>query len=66
MDVVWTVVAGVAVFSAGQIVTKFFVEPWHDYRMSIGRIAHAVIIYGQAHGDPRFVSTVPVEEARRE
>ena len=66
MNVFWTVVAGVAVFVFGQVVVKLLVEPWHDYRMCIGRIAHAVVIYGQAHGDPRFFSTVPVEEARRE
>jgi hypothetical protein len=66
MEVFWTVVAGVGVFVFGQVVVKFFVEPWHDLRMCIGRIAQAVVIYGQAHGDDRFVSTVPVEEARRE
>src|SRR5687768_16006383 len=66
MNVFWTVVAGVAVFVVGQIVTKFVVEPWHGYRMCIGRIAHAVVIYGQAHADPRFVGTVPPDEARRE
>lgn len=66
MSVLLTVVAGVAVLVVGQIVTKFLVEPWHDYRMCIGRISHAVVIYGQAHGDDRFVMTFPTEEARSE
>lgn len=66
MNVFWTVVAGVSVFVFGQIVTKFLVEPWHEYRMLIGRIAHAVVLYGRAHSDPRFITPLPADEARRE
>ena len=66
MSVFYTVVAGVGVFVVGQIVVKFVVEPWHDYRMLIGRIAHALVVYGYAHNDPRFVTTASVEDAKRE
>lgn len=66
VDVFWTVLAGVAVYVLGQAVVKFFIEPWHEYRMLVGRIAHAMILYRTANNDPNLVSPVPLEEARRE
>jgi hypothetical protein len=65
-EVFWTVVAGVAVFVFGQAVVKFVIEPWHEYRMLVGHIAHAVILYSTANANPELVSPVPIEEARRE
>lgn len=66
MDVFLTVVAGVAVFVFGQAVMKFLVEPWHEYRTLVGRIAHAVILYSNATDNPMVASPTPVDEARRE
>lgn len=66
MEIFWTVVAGVAVFVGGQLVVKFFIEPWHEYRMLVGRIAHALILYRTANDVPGLVSPAPIDEARRE
>lgn len=66
MDVFRTVLAGTLVLVVGQVLIKFFVEPWQDYRELVGRIAHATILYRTANADPGLASPVPVEEARRE
>src|SRR5215216_1042459 len=66
MDVFWTVVAGAGVLVVGQAVTRFFIEPWHEYRMLVGRIAHAVILYSTANAIPGLASPTPLDGAHRE
>ena len=49
MELLSTVVAGVLIFVLGQIVIKILVEPWQQFRELIGRIAHALPVYGHGH-----------------
>jgi hypothetical protein len=66
VEIFWTVLASVAVFVVGQAVVKFLIEPWHEYRMLVGRIAHALILHAHVHSNLDLISPVPVEEARCE
>jgi len=66
MDIFWTVVTGVAVFVVGQAVSRFIIEPWHEYRMLVGRIAHAFILFSTANAIPGLASPTPLDEAHGE
>jgi len=40
-----TVFSGISVFVAGQIIVKFLIEPFYDYRRLVGEIADSLILY---------------------
>lgn len=42
---VLTILGGVIVYVSGQIVSKFFIEPYQEYRKTVGEIAHALVYY---------------------
>ena len=49
---VLTIMGGVFVFVLGQISLKFFIEPIHELRSHIGKIADALIFYANVYANP--------------
>ena len=41
-----TVISGILVLAAGQLITKLIIEPLHDQKKLIGEIANSLIMYG--------------------
>jgi hypothetical protein len=40
-----TIIGGVTVYVLGQIISKFFIEPYHEYRKTVGEIAYTLTYY---------------------
>jgi hypothetical protein len=40
-----TILGGVFIYVLGQIATRFFIEPYHEYRKLVGEIADALVYY---------------------
>lgn len=47
-----TIFGGVLVFTTGQIISKFLIEPIHEQSKCIGEIADALIFYADIYGNP--------------
>jgi hypothetical protein len=43
-----TVIGGVAIFVAGQVIGKFVIEPIHDFKKVLGEIRFSLVFYAQA------------------
>ena len=50
---VLTVLGGVFVYVAGQIIAKFFIDPYQEYRKTVGEIAHALVYYGHVSANTK-------------
>ena len=50
---VTTVGGGVLVFVGGQIIVRFFIDPYHEYRKLVGEIADALVYYANVTGSSR-------------
>ena len=46
-----TIMGGVTVFSIGQVISKFFIEPIYEQRQLMGRIAHSLLYFGHHFAD---------------
>ena len=42
---VLTILGGICIYVSGQVISKFFIEPYHDYRKTVGEIAYALMYY---------------------
>jgi hypothetical protein len=60
-----TVVAGVLIFVGGQLLSRFLVDPLHEWRKLKGEIAHALVFYSNVHVAPRLHSVEFGEEAMK-
>lgn len=40
-----TIIGGVTIYVAGQIISKFLIEPYHEYRKTTGEIVSALVFY---------------------
>ena len=60
-----TIFGGVLVFSIGQIVSKFLIEPIYEQSKCIGEIADALIFYADVYSDPGY-QKLGESEGRRE
>ncbi len=49
-----TVCGGIFLLVAGQIITKFFIEPIHEQFRLIGEIADSLVFYANVYGNPGF------------
>ncbi len=47
-----TVVGGVLVLTAGQLVQRFFIEPLHEQAKVIGEVAYALAYYAPIYANP--------------
>src|ERR1700740_3158470 len=62
----FTVLSGVLVYVVGQIILKFFIEPVHDLKKTIGAISHSLIERGNVLYNPGVNSTEVNNETSRE
>jgi len=47
-----TIIGGVFVYTAGQVITRFFIDPYHEYRKVVGEIADALIYHANVYMNP--------------
>lgn len=62
MDVFLTIISGVSVYVAGQLISRLVIEPVHEMKKTIGKISHSLIEYGQVIANPGLLG----EERERE
>ena len=55
-----TVVVGVVVFVAGQIVVRFMIDPVHEQKKHVGLIADALIFYADIYSNPGVIDAEEV------
>lgn len=58
-----TILGGVVVYVAGQIISKFFIEPIHEQKKIVGEIADALIFYANVYYNPGTGSKKKMNEA---
>jgi len=58
-----TILGGVIVYTVGQIISKFFIEPIHHQGEIIGEIADALIYHARAYGSPGFLEKEYLDKA---
>jgi hypothetical protein len=47
-----TLLVGIGVFVGGQVIAKFFIEPIHEQRRVVGKVAHVVWFYANVYTNP--------------
>lgn len=60
-----TVFGGIVVFVAGQVIVKFLIEPFQNYRKLVGEIASSLIYNANASTSLHDVYLTQLEEAER-
>lgn len=48
----FTILGGVIIYTLGQIIAKFFIEPIHKQLMCIGKISDSLIFYANQYSNP--------------
>lgn len=48
----YTVLSGTLVYTIGQIINKFFIEPIHSQKKTFGKISNALIYYANIYTNP--------------
>ncbi len=48
-----TVLVGVVVYVAGQVITKLLLEPVHELRLQIGKVADALLYFANVYYNPK-------------
>lgn len=56
-----TLIGGVTIFTTGRIIEKFYIEPIHNFRSTVGEIAFSLIYYANIYsnasiGDPKIAN----------
>ena len=64
-EVFLTVLSGVAVFVAGQILVKFLIEPISEFYKLTGEIAHSLIYFADVYNNTKHAKPEAAEEAHR-
>jgi hypothetical protein len=59
----FTILGGIVVLVIGQILLRFFIEPFFEHRKLIGEIADALIYYANVYGNPGTCSEEVGKEA---
>ena len=62
MDVFLTIISGVSVYVAGQLISKLVIEPVHEMKKTIGKISHSLIENGQVIANPGLIGKEREEE----
>jgi len=60
-----TVLGGIAIIVAGQVSTKFFIEPIHEHRRIIGEIAESLLFYAYLYSNPGIGRPEEMNEAQK-
>jgi hypothetical protein len=58
-----TIFGGVMIYVAGQILTRFFIDPYHEYRKIVGEIADALVFYANVYTNPGVGTQERMDEA---
>jgi hypothetical protein len=53
------------VYVFGQIVTRFFIDPYHEYRKTVGDIADTLVYYANVYMNPGSGDRERMEEASK-
>ena len=59
-----TILGGVIVYVTGQILTRFFIDPYHEYRKAVGEVADALIYHANIYMNPGGGSPTEPRAAR--
>lgn len=51
-----TLIGGVLIYVSGRVIEKFFIEPVHEYKKTIGNIADNLIYYANIYSNPSVAS----------
>ncbi len=62
---VFTILGGVFVYVAGQLLTRFFIDPYHEYRKCVGEIADALIFYANIYSNPGLSTRERMDETSK-
>ncbi|MDO8992684.1 MAG: hypothetical protein U1D41_11945 [Nitrosomonas sp.] len=65
MDIFLTIISGVIVYVAGQLILKLVIEPVHEMKKTIGKISHSLIENGQVIANPGFLGKEGEKETSR-
>ena len=65
MDVFLTIISGVSVYVAGQLISKLVIEPVHEMKKTIGTISHSLIENGQVIANPGLLGIEREKEISR-
>lgn len=58
-----TIIGGVVVFTCGQLIERFFIEPAHELSRLIGEIGDSLVFYSDRYSNPGVGSPEAMEEA---
>ena len=58
-----TILAGVTVFVLGQVLLKMVIDPVQKLKATLGEIAHALVYFASAYGNPGMVPAERASEA---
>lgn len=59
-----TIFGGVFIFTVGQIILKFFIEPIHKQAEIIGDISDALVYYAREYSNPGLLPKEKLDEAQ--
>jgi hypothetical protein len=60
-----TVITGTLVYSLGQLISKFVIDPIHKQKEAIGDIADALVYYADVYSNPGIGRKEKIEEAHK-
>jgi hypothetical protein len=60
-----TIVGGLVVYVFGQIATHFFIDPYHEYRKTVGDIADTLVYYANVYMNPGSSERERMDEASK-
>jgi len=58
-------VGGVVIYVLGQITTRFLIDPYQEYRKTVGEIAYALVFYANVYQSPGRTRAEMMDEASR-
>jgi hypothetical protein len=60
-----TIIGGLVVYVFGQIATRFFIDPYHEYRKTVGEIADTLVYYANVYMNPGSGNRERMDEASK-
>ena len=61
----FTIIGGITIYVAGQIITRFFIDPYHEYQKTVGEIADALVYYADVYSNPGSGDKQRMDDAAR-
>ena len=60
-----TIIGGITIYVAGQLIARFFIDPYHEYQKSVGEIADALVYYADVYSNPGSGDRQRMDEAAK-